>query len=410
MGAWGGATGVGENAFDQRKSGSQGLCHPERRARSARSRRIPLVAALAVKTELPGWEAPPSGRDEPAGGGAPASSERTQAWVATSEKAAVKGFVILSAGREAPGVEGSHWSRCLPVGRERVPSGRFLRTESPPSSEKAAIKGRWAGVPIDPAAYGSRSCEFALRNLHKSPEGRVGASTRLRRALGLCPPPSSGDWCRFRAAGRGSGAPSTCGRPAGAGGSSGRMWVRAPRRLRRGLPLWRCGLRKSGNQGSMGRCAHRPCCLWFALLRVRLTKPPQIAGGTGRGFDAPAAGARAVPASVQRRLVQVSCGWPRVGSASDPRAPAGAVAGARAAQPVVRNSVFHPPRNGFFDQPAPRPLRVAPGPGGARGCRRCLRARLRARCPHCGPVSRAPASHLRRKTLRSWQEFQLVGA
>ena len=36
-------------------------------------------------------------------------------------------------------------------------------------------------------------------------------------------------------------------------------------------------LRKSGGQGSMGRCAHRPVRLWFALLRVRLTKPPQIA-------------------------------------------------------------------------------------------------------------------------------------
>ena len=27
----------------------------------------------------------------------------------------------------------------------------------------------------------------------------------------------------------------------------------------------------------MGRCAHRPSCLWFVLLHVRLTKPPQIA-------------------------------------------------------------------------------------------------------------------------------------
>ena len=27
----------------------------------------------------------------------------------------------------------------------------------------------------------------------------------------------------------------------------------------------------------MGRCAHRPCCPWFAFLHVRLTKPPQIA-------------------------------------------------------------------------------------------------------------------------------------
>ena len=71
--------------------------------------------------------------------------------------------------------------------------------------------------------------------------------------------------------------------------------------------------RKSGTQGSMGRYAHRPSCLWFGHLRVRLTKPPQIAmslrvGPSPGPQQACELRARADP----RRLVQVSCGWPRV--------------------------------------------------------------------------------------------------
>ena len=40
---------------------------------------------------------------------------------------------------------------------------------------------------------------------------------------------------------------------------------------------------KSGSQGPMGKRAHRPVCLWFVHQRVRLTKPPQIAGAPRAG-------------------------------------------------------------------------------------------------------------------------------
>ena len=89
------------------------------------------------------------------------------------------------------------------------------------------------------------------------------------------------------------------------------------------VPLARCSWRKSGSQGSMDRCAHRPCWRFFVNLRVRLTKPPQIAGRTGRSLAANADFDGLAPPSDLRRLVQVSCGWPRVGRALDLRAPAG---------------------------------------------------------------------------------------
>ena len=99
-------------------------------------------------------------------------------------------------------------------GRRLDACGAGSACESRPA-KKAAIKGRWAGVPIDAFAYGSGTSEFALRNLHKSPDCQVRAlpqlraPTRRRRAL------TCGDWCRFRAAGRGSDAHSTCGCQAG---------------------------------------------------------------------------------------------------------------------------------------------------------------------------------------------------
>ena len=76
----------------------------------------------------------------------------------------------------------------------------------------------------------------------------------------------------------------------------------------------------------MGGCAHRPVRSWFVHLRVRLTKPPQIAGLAGCGLAAPAGsdGPRARPDL--RQLVQVSCGWPRAGNTFDLRASAGAAA------------------------------------------------------------------------------------
>ena len=49
-------------------------------------------------------------------------------------------------------------------------------------------------------------------------------------------------------------------------------------------------LRKSGSQGAMDIPVHRPCCLWFVHLRVRLTKPPQIAGTRVGGVPRPRRG------------------------------------------------------------------------------------------------------------------------
>ena len=73
----------------------------------------------------------------------------------------------------------------------------------------------------------------------------------------------------------------------------------------------------------MGRYAHRPCCPWFVHLRVRLTKPPQIAMLAGWGCGRSAVGIRVAATPHLRRLVQVSCGWPRAAAAFDLRASAG---------------------------------------------------------------------------------------
>ena len=73
-----------------------------------------------------------------------------------------------------------------------------------------------------------------------------------------------------------------------------------------------------GGQGSMNNYVHRPCRPWSVNRRVRLTKPPQIVGACGPGARCAAAGARVVATPRQRRLVQVSCGWPRVGGRARP--------------------------------------------------------------------------------------------
>ena len=87
--------------------------------------------------------------------------------------------------------------------------------------KKAALKGRWAGMPIDPLAYGSSTCTFALRNLHKSPDASVAGASHPQ-APGTCGrTPTCGDWCRFRAAGLGSDVCPTSGRPRGSRRASG---------------------------------------------------------------------------------------------------------------------------------------------------------------------------------------------
>ena len=90
-------------------------------------------------------------------------------------------------------------------------------------------------MPIDPVVHGSRSGEFALRNLHKSPElaGRGASDQQLASHLQRYAPCS--DLRRFRAAGRRPNALSTCRRTRAAGASeqrcAGRHTGRRPRTL-----------------------------------------------------------------------------------------------------------------------------------------------------------------------------------
>ena len=96
-------------------------------------------------------------------------------------------------------------------------------------------------------------------------------------------------------------------------------------------------LRKSGSQGSMGRCAHRPYAPFFADQRVRLTKPPQVAAAGGpsprRTCRPRVAGTTPRPAAIGAGFVRLASGrtrtrpaGARVGSAPDLQAPAGAQA------------------------------------------------------------------------------------
>ena len=78
---------------------------------------------------------------------------------------------------------------------------------------------------------------------------------------------------------------------------------------------------KNGSQGSMGRCAHRPSCLWFVHLRLRLTKPPQIAVFGGRRHAASVGCARVV---VARRSAAIGAGFVRLASSCREARPAGA--------------------------------------------------------------------------------------
>ena len=169
---------------------ARGLCHPERRARSARS------------------------------------------------------LVILSGGRGAPGVEGSHWSR-MPAAKVALP-GR----EAPDARPVRAVGRRRTGAcgagggrgrgRLSACGAGSRQdlwpeekrqsradgqvCPSTLLSMVCPPAGspyetstnrwggRVDVPARPRPARGLQLRRVCSDWCRFRAAGRGSDACSTCGR------------------------------------------------------------------------------------------------------------------------------------------------------------------------------------------------------
>ena len=134
-------------------------------------------------------------------------------------------------------------------------------------AETLAAKGQWTGVPIGPAA-------LVILSAGRAAVGRpvilsVGGASRRSRRTSL----------DAKACGDGG--------VSGLGGArrtvetqrraEGTIAASPPARSRAGDSL------KSGSQGSMGRCAHRPCCPWFVHRRVRLTKPPQIAGHASWG-------------------------------------------------------------------------------------------------------------------------------
>ena len=152
----------------------------------------------------------------------------------------------------------------------------------------------------------------------------------------------------------------------------------------------------------MGRSAHRPCSLCFAHLRVRLTKPPQIAGQTGRGSARPAAGvllaAAPRPAAIGAGFARLAAGRTRLRPADargrrsrgrrraaghesrlgkGPEAPKGKKwsripVGEGCGPPFPR---FHPSPTGIRDHfSTPE---GAPAPRQEVGARRCRRARAR---------------------------------
>ena len=82
----------------------------------------------------------------------------------------------------------------------------------------------------------------------------------------------------------------------------------------------------------MGRCAHRPCCLWFVHLHVRLTKPPQTAVRAGWS---PAAPTRRLQAAAVLRPAAIDAGFVRLAAGRTRIRPAGArgLTGRRRPQP-----------------------------------------------------------------------------
>ena len=140
-------------------------------------------------------------------------------------------IVILSEGREAPAVEGSRWLQRL-AATEGLPRPGGAR------SRPGAPTGEGARAPSARArACGSRPAEKrqsradgqicpSARPLMVRPPARSPYETSTNRQAGGLKPrrgrrvlrscaraPTCGDWCRFRAAGRGSGAHSTCEQP-----------------------------------------------------------------------------------------------------------------------------------------------------------------------------------------------------
>ena len=164
-------------------------------------------------------------------------------------------FVILSGGREAPGVEGPH--------RTRRPAAAWKR----PGRDARGSSNRPR----------RRSCPYVILSGGREAPGVEGPHRTRRPAaawkrLGWddCHPERRARSARSRRTSPDAKACSGVEAP----------WPGRARVFRPAAPARRESAsdpRKSGTQGSMGRYAHRPCCLWFVLLHVRLTKPPQIA-------------------------------------------------------------------------------------------------------------------------------------
>ena len=207
------------------------LRHPERRARSARSRRISLVAKAC-------------------GGG---------------------GHVLVGRRAALP--------KCANPDEMR-----------PRPAETLAVKGRWTNMSIGPAVHGSSYCMFALRNLHKSPR-RSGLAARRVRGVhvggGHRRPAAIGagfvrlvpGWARLQSAGArgrrarkntfpvqktrsgngrealGAGAARRQGRELGKrpyAPSGGRLWGAEPPPTAPGAPRFRPGLQFLNANGKMG--------------------------------------------------------------------------------------------------------------------------------------------------------------
>ena len=162
--------------------------------------------------------------------------------------------------------------------------------------------------------------------------------------------------------------------------------------------------RKSGGQGPMDMHVHRPACPWFVHLRVRLTRPPQIAGACGSGVRRSRGGRAGCgwrsPAAIGADFVRL-----RRGSGAPPtcKSIAGRVARARRA-PTAPSRRPRAGGAGRVRLQHASGLRVA----------FCAKVAIR-RCGRAPLPRRARGGRLRLAERRmnaffagSWQEFQLM--
>ena len=221
-----------------------------------------------------------------------------------------------------------------------------VRAEAPLICGKRALKSRRAGMPIGPLAYGSCSCTCALRNLHKKPghagsarcagDGRSGceravAVAGIRAAVAARPrvlEPSFVRLCTGRKRLRPAGSHKLRPRPTESacelslGGYLLSAAMRAFARITAG------GKHLPPVEERQSRVDEQLCSsTLLPMVRPPASSPYETSancrGAAGWRRAASAASIRVAFASNLRRLVQVSCGWPRVAAGSDLWAPAG---------------------------------------------------------------------------------------